>query len=51
LFDLAGYGQAPVRLEEDDVYLIAGWSDKVFAMLEAVEKGKSAIEAIQQVAI
>jgi len=51
LFDLAGYGQAPVRLEEDDVYLIAGWSDKVFAMLEAVEKGKSAVEAIQQVAI
>ena len=51
LFDLAGYGQAPVRMKGDGVFLIAGWSDKVFAMLEAVEKGESAVEAIHQVAL
>ena len=30
LFDLAGYGQSPISMERDDVFCIAGWSDKVF---------------------
>ena len=40
LFDLAGYGMSPLKLAQPDVYLIAGWSDKVFDILSAVDKGK-----------
>lgn len=49
LFDLSGYGQAPLRLERDDVTLIAGWSEKVFDMLDAMERGGEALEQIGQV--
>ena len=51
LFDLAGYGQAPLRLEEDGVTLIAGWSDKVFDVLEAVENGSDAVAEIDRTEI
>ncbi len=46
LFDLVGYGQVPIDLKQDDVFLIAGWSDKVFDVLEAIENGKGAIAEI-----
>ncbi len=48
LFDLAGYGQLPLRLAEPDVHLIAGWSDRVFDILSAVDKGESAISVINK---
>lgn len=48
LFDLAGYGQSPLRLEKDDVCLIAGWSDRVFNVLSAIEKGADALDLINQ---
>lgn len=51
LFDLAGYGNTPLKVESNDVYLIAGWSDKVFAMLEAMENGKSALQEIKQISL
>jgi hypothetical protein len=51
LFDLAGYGQAPLRVEADDVYLVAGWSDKVFEVLEAVEDGGSALTEIGRIVV
>jgi len=51
LFDLGGYGQSPLSLAEKDVYLIAGWSDKIFDILSAIEKGSSAIEEIQKIQI
>ena len=51
LFDLNGYGQAPVRLVGDDVTLIAGWSEKVFEILDAIEGGESALEHISQIEI
>jgi 60 kDa SS-A/Ro ribonucleoprotein len=47
LFDLAGYGQAPIQLVRDDVFLIAGWSDKVFGVLEAIENGREALAAVE----
>lgn len=47
LFDLAGYGTTPLNVLRDDVYLISGWSDKVFDVLNAVENGSSAIEMIK----
>ncbi|GAL84297.1 hypothetical protein MYP_1525 [Sporocytophaga myxococcoides] len=48
LFDLAGYGNTPLRIEDNDVFLIAGWSDKVFDVLEAIEDGASAIRKIKE---
>lgn len=47
LFDLAGHGNTPVDAKADDVYLIAGWSDKVFEILAAMEKGEDAITHIK----
>lgn len=51
LFDLKGYGQSPLQVIQDDVYLLAGWSDKIFGVLEALENGKSALEEINQISI
>lgn len=48
LFDLQGYGQAPLQILRNDVYLIAGWSDKVFDVLAALENGGSALDAINE---
>ncbi|MVN90480.1 TROVE domain-containing protein [Mucilaginibacter aquatilis] len=49
LFDLKGYGQAPLQILRNDVYLIAGWSDKVFEVLAALENGGSALDAIHNI--
>ncbi|HEY9000466.1 MAG TPA: TROVE domain-containing protein [Mucilaginibacter sp.] len=49
LFDLKGYGQAPLQILRNGVYLIAGWSDKVFEVLAALENGGSALDAINQI--
>lgn len=51
IFDLAGYGQQPLNILRNDVYLIAGWSDKVFEMLDALENTKSAITEIKKIAV
>lgn len=49
LFDLNGYGQSPLKLENGNVVLIAGWSDKSFDMLEAIENGGNVIEQIRKI--
>lgn len=46
LFDLQGYGESPLSTYGNDVFMIAGWSDKVFNMLDAYERGSSAIKEI-----
>ena len=51
LFDLQGYGQAPLKMNQKDVYLLAGWSDKVFDVLAAIEAGSGALKEIKQIAI
>ena len=51
LFDLAGYGTTPVSLVGSDVYLIAGWSDKVFDVMDAYDKGDSAIKHIDEISL
>ena len=48
IFDLAGYGQSPITMKREDVFCIAGWSDKVFDMLSALERGESAIDEIRR---
>lgn len=49
LFDLAGYGYAPVDMQKNDVYLIAGWSDKVFDVLHALEDKSNALSYINSI--
>lgn len=51
IFDLAGYGTTPVNLRQDGVYMIAGWSDKVFDVLDAIEHGSSALDKIKSIEI
>lgn len=51
IFDLAGYGRQPIDVKRNDVYLIAGWSDKIFDVLNALEDQKSAIEIIEKVVL
>jgi len=49
LFDLKGYGQAPLQVLQNDVYLVAGWSDKVFEVLDALENGGLALDVIKNI--
>jgi hypothetical protein len=49
LFDLAGYGNTPLNVQRDDVFLIAGWSDKVFDVLKAIEEGSNAVKMIEAI--
>ena len=51
LFDLSGYGNTPLTIEKNDVYLIAGWSDKVFDVLEALDNGQNTLSAIKKIAL
>jgi len=49
LFDLAGYGNTPLEVNNNDVFLISGWSEKVFDVLKAIENGKSALDKIEEI--
>lgn len=50
LFDLAGLGTTPVDMQQDQgVYLIAGWSDKIFDVLAALDRGQQAVEVINNI--
>lgn len=49
LFDLAGYGQSPLRMEQNDVFLIGGWSDRIFDVIQALQNGHSALDVIRQI--
>ncbi len=49
LFDLAGYGQVPLDITDNDVHLIAGWSDKVFDILSAIDNGSDALREIKAI--
>lgn len=49
IFDLAGHGKMPLDIKRNDVYLIAGWSDKIFDVLNAVNDTAIAMEKISQI--
>lgn len=52
LFDLAGYGNTPIEVDRgNNVYLISGWSDRIFQMLEALENGSKNIDEIEKISI
>jgi hypothetical protein len=48
LFDLSGYGTTPLDITREDVYLIAGWSDKVFDIIAAIDRGGNALEEVKK---
>jgi hypothetical protein len=49
LFDLSGYGNTPLNVENNDVFLISGWSDKVFDVLKTFDEGEDAIDKIMEI--
>ncbi|MGX7666531.1 TROVE domain-containing protein [Flavobacterium pedocola] len=49
LFDLAGHGTTPLDIKQQDVHLIAGWSDKVFDILHALEDKTTALQYIKSI--
>ena len=50
LFDLAGHGTTPLDLSKGNgVHLIAGWSDKIFDVLAALNEGGDALKVIQSI--
>ena len=51
LFDLAGFRSTPLDIIQDDVALIAGWSDRIFEILNAIENGSNALKEIEKVEI
>ncbi|RMG67919.1 MAG: TROVE domain-containing protein [Bacteroidetes bacterium] len=51
VFDLAGYGQAPIDIRQGDVHLLAGWSDKIFDLLAQIERGGNALQLIDAIEI
>ncbi len=51
IFDLAGYGQVPFQRLGGDVNLIAGWSERIFEVLQALESGEDAMKMIREVSL
>jgi hypothetical protein len=51
LFDLSGYGQSPVRVGDNGVYHISGFSDRVFDILHRIEIGEGALDEINAIVI
>ena len=50
IFDLAGHGQSPLDIRsQEGVYIISGWSDKIFDVLASIEKGSSIIDEIMKI--
>jgi len=49
LFDLAGHGAQPLDVRRNDVYLIAGWSDKIFDVLFSMEDAGNALTKIKSI--
>jgi hypothetical protein len=41
----------PLNVVSNDVFLIAGWSDKIFEVLEAIENGETALQMIEKVSL
>jgi hypothetical protein len=51
LFNLAGYNTVPLDVRQDNVFLIGGWSDKIFEILDAIERGSDAVTEIAGLAL
>lgn len=49
IFDLAGHGDTPVSVLREDVIYVAGWSDRIFSILGALENGSTALKEIEKI--
>jgi len=47
--DLAGYGNTPIRIEEEDVFYISGWSEKIFDLVGAYSNDEGILSAIHNI--
>ena len=48
---MSGYGTSPIDNTRRDVFQIAGWSEKVFEVLNALEKGEKNLSEIEKIKI
>ena len=51
IFDLAGYGTSPINLKQNDVYMVAGWSEKIFDVLKMIDEGADALKKVKRVEV
>jgi len=51
LFNLNGYGSVPIRMKDNDVFLISGWSDKIFDIMSRIENGQNAVDEIESISL
>ncbi|MCI4668167.1 MAG: TROVE domain-containing protein [Bacteroidia bacterium] len=51
IFDLAGYGQAPLKSIRKDVFLIGGWSEKIFDILSSLEGREKVLAQIEDIEV
>lgn len=51
LFDLRGYGNTPLYVDNNDVYIIGGWSDRIFEVLNYAREGHNAVDKIRSIRI
>jgi hypothetical protein len=51
IIDVAGYGHGMLDASKPGVYIVSGWSDKVFEMIDAIKNGESALEKIKAIEI
>jgi len=49
LFDLAGYGTTPIKINDNGVHLIAGFNNEIFKVLKNLENGRGALENINNI--
>jgi len=49
LFDLQGYGTTPLSINRNDVFIIGGWSDKIFDILGMIENGGNTVDSIKNI--
>jgi hypothetical protein len=49
LFNLSPYGETPLEIRKNGVYLIAGWSDKIFDALASLERGQDVLDEIKEI--
>lgn len=48
VFDLAGHGASPIRINNKSTYLIAGWSEKIFDTVDRLTRGENIVEQIMK---
>lgn len=49
--DLAGYGNTPIKAGKNDVWFVAGWNERMFEAIKAIEQGRDALSLIEAVVL